>query len=570
MGHTRPAIDGGEHLREDAVPCRGVVDPRHPRDVRVHGSEGDEDSQECDDCPTVGAEGVRHHRGKGGDPAPDQVRPGADRDERDGEIEATNQDHADHHAAMEVPLRIPEFLRDVRGVLVPQVGPDNEGGRRADRRHPIRQKGRVVGGRDSRRRGHDGNGEGDEDGGHGGDLHAPREADSSIVDDERRDEDACGDEEDVQPGQRKDKTEVGRRRDGRRRGAQDRPRQKEPSGRRPRVEADAVSREGVDASGFGSLRRELGEGVGERIARERQQRPRDDRGGARDPSRKSRDDEDARSEERTDIDGDRVAEGDHTAQGRRGSRTAFLDRLQCGAHRGRFIEFLFITLPLGASPKTEVSVFGCTDGSDRLPGTRTLAATLFVSLDGVVESPEKWSFPFWSEETQKFKFDETFASDALLLGRVTYEGFAAAWPGRKDPDGFADRFNSMPKYVASRTLTKLAWNNSHLIQGDLAAEVSTLKQQPGRDIVIHGSPGLIRSLLPHGLIDEFRLLVYPLVLGRGKRLFDEGSEASLKLVESTTFSKGGVTRVYRPADKAGRAKQRETARPKRNTKRRRP
>ena len=247
---------------------------------------------------------------------------------------------------------------------------------------------------------------------------------------------------------------------------------------------------------------------------------------------------------------------------------AFLDRLQCGAHRGRFIEFLFITLPLGASPKTEVSVFGCTDGSDRLPGTRTLAATLFVSLDGVVESPEKWSFPFWSEETQKFKFDETFASDALLLGRVTYEGFAAAWPGRKDPDGFADRFNSMPKYVASRTLTKLAWNNSHLIQGDLAAEVSKLKRQPGQDIVIHGSPGLIRSLLPSGLIDEFRLLVYPLVLGQGKRLFDEGSQASLKLVESTTFSKGVVKLVYRPADKAGQARQRETARPKRNTKRR--
>src|SRR6058998_1942090 len=139
----------------------------------------------------------------------------------------------------------------------------------------------------------------------------------------------------------------------------------------------------------------------------------------------------------------------------------------------------------------------------RLPGTRTLAATLFVSLDGVVESPEKWSFPFWSEETQKFKFDETFASDALLLGRVTYEGFAAAWPGRKDPDGFADRFNSMPKYVVSSTLKKLDWNNSHLIRGDVAREVANLKKQPGEDIVIHGSPGLVRSLMPHGVIDEY-------------------------------------------------------------------
>src|SRR5207245_4231582 len=158
------------------------------------------------------------------------------------------------------------------------------------------------------------------------------------------------------------------------------------------------------------------------------------------------------------------------------------------------------------------------------PGTRTLAATLFVSLDGVVESPEKCSFPFWSEETQKFKFDETFASDALLLGRVTYEGFAAAWPGRKDPDGFADRFNSMPKFVASRTLAGLAWNNSHLVKGDLAAEVSKLKQQPAQDIVIHGSPGLLRSLLPSGLVDEFRSLVYPLLVRRVKRLLDQGSE----------------------------------------------
>src|SRR5437899_9707571 len=205
-----------------------------------------------------------------------------------------------------------------------------------------------------------------------------------------------------------------------------------------------------------------------------------------------------------------------------------------------------------------------------MPPARTLAATLFMTLDGVVEAPDKWSFSFWSEETGKFKLAETRASDALLLGRVTYEGFAAAWPGRKDADGFADQFNSMPKYVASRTLKKLEWNNSHLIKGDLAAEVSKLKHQPGKDIVIHGSPGLIRSLLPHGLIDEFRLLVYPLVLGQGKRLFDEGSQVSLNLVESTTFSKGVVKLVYRPSDNAGRAKQTGTARPKRNTKPRRP
>jgi len=185
---------------------------------------------------------------------------------------------------------------------------------------------------------------------------------------------------------------------------------------------------------------------------------------------------------------------------------------------------------------------------------RTLAATLFMSLDGVVESPEKWSFQFWSDETQKFKLNELRVTDALLLGRVTYEGFAAAWPSRKDTDGFADRFNSMPKFVVSKTLKKLDWNNSHLIKGDLATEVSKLKQQEGQDIVIHGSPTLIRSLLPHDVIDEYRLLVYPLVLGRGKRLFDDASQAKLKLAESEAFSKGVVKLVYRRTDEAGQAK----------------
>ena len=181
-----------------------------------------------------------------------------------------------------------------------------------------------------------------------------------------------------------------------------------------------------------------------------------------------------------------------------------------------------------------------------------LAATLFMSLDGVVESPEKWSFPYWNDEIGKFKHEETFSSDALLLGRVTYEGFAAAWPSRKDPEGFADRFNSMPKHVASRTLKKLEWNNSHLVRGDIIAEVSKLKQQPGKDIVIHGSPGLIRSLMPHDLIDEYRLLVYPLVLGHGKRLFDETSPTNLKLVETKTYDTGVVKLVYHRASKPGK------------------
>lgn len=198
-----------------------------------------------------------------------------------------------------------------------------------------------------------------------------------------------------------------------------------------------------------------------------------------------------------------------------------------------------------------------------MPPPRTLAATLFMTLDGVVEAPDKWSFPFWSEETGKFKLEELHATEALLLGRVTYEGFAGAWPGRKDPDGFADRFNSMPKYVASNTLKKLDWNNSHLIEGDLATGVSKLKKQPGRDIVIHGSPTLIRSLMPHNLIDEYRLLVYPLVRGQGKRLFDESSQANLKLAESQTFSKGVVKLVYKPAPKDRGATKTGRAAPKR-------
>ena len=182
-----------------------------------------------------------------------------------------------------------------------------------------------------------------------------------------------------------------------------------------------------------------------------------------------------------------------------------------------------------------------------------LAATLFMTLDGVVEEPQNWSFRYWNDEIGKFKHEETFGSDTLLLGRVTYEGFAAAWPSRKDPEGFADRFNSMPKYVASRTLKKLDWNNSQLIKGDLVAAVSKLKENPGQDIVIHGSPGLIRSLLPHDLIDEFRILVYPLTLGAGKQLFNESSRMNLNLIESKAFSTGVVKLVYHRDEKAAKA-----------------
>jgi len=177
---------------------------------------------------------------------------------------------------------------------------------------------------------------------------------------------------------------------------------------------------------------------------------------------------------------------------------------------------------------------------------RNIIVTEFITLDGVTEAPEKWSFPFWNDEISKFKHDELFASDALLLGRVTYQGFAAAWPSRTDKQGYADRINSLPKYVVSTTLEKPEWNNSTLIKANVAEEIAKLKQQPGQDIVIHGSNTLVRALMPHNLIDEYRLLVYPMVRGTGKRLFQDDSQAALKLSETKTFGSGVVLLRYQP------------------------
>ncbi len=183
---------------------------------------------------------------------------------------------------------------------------------------------------------------------------------------------------------------------------------------------------------------------------------------------------------------------------------------------------------------------------------RKIVVSEFVSLDGVIEDPggsEKskhggWTMPYWSDEIGKFKFDELFGSDTLLLGRVTYQGFADAWPSRTDEQGFAQRMNGLPKYVVSTTLDEVEWNNSRLIKGDVAKEVSKLKQQPGRDILIAGSGELVHELMKHDLIDEYRLLVYPVVLGSGKRLFAEGTKANLKLLEARTFASGVVLLRY--------------------------
>jgi dihydrofolate reductase len=172
----------------------------------------------------------------------------------------------------------------------------------------------------------------------------------------------------------------------------------------------------------------------------------------------------------------------------------------------------------------------------------------FVTLDGIMEAPDQWSFQFWNEEIAKFKFDELFASDALLLGRVTYQGFAAAWPSMTDEEGFAERMNSLPKFVVSKTLEEVEWNNSRLIKGNIAEEVSKLKQQPGQDILISGSGDLIHTLTQYNLIDEYRLLVYPVVLGSGKPLFKSlNDQLHLKLLETKTFDSGVVLLSYQPA-----------------------
>ena len=175
---------------------------------------------------------------------------------------------------------------------------------------------------------------------------------------------------------------------------------------------------------------------------------------------------------------------------------------------------------------------------------RNVVVTEFLSLEGVMEEPA-WTFRYWNDEIAQFKGEESAAGDALLLGRVTYQGFAAAWPESKDEG--AAYFNSVRKYVVSRTLEEpLAWNNSTLINGDIVAAITELKQQDGRDIVVHGSATLVQTLMEHDLVDRYRLLVYPLVLGKGKRLFREGIPATLKLLESQVFSSGVVAVVYAP------------------------
>lgn len=177
---------------------------------------------------------------------------------------------------------------------------------------------------------------------------------------------------------------------------------------------------------------------------------------------------------------------------------------------------------------------------------RNLVVTEFLSLDGVMENPA-WTLRYWNDEIANFKAEETSASEPMLLGRVTYQGFAAAWPESKDEG--APYFNSTRKYVVSTTLDKVEWNNSVLIKDNIVEEITRLRQQDGSDLVVHGSGTLVQTLMRHDLVDRFRLLVYPVVLGKGRRLFQEGTTATLTLVETRSFSSGVTALIYEPERK---------------------
>jgi dihydrofolate reductase len=184
---------------------------------------------------------------------------------------------------------------------------------------------------------------------------------------------------------------------------------------------------------------------------------------------------------------------------------------------------------------------------------RRIVVTEFISLDGVVEDPGGaegykhggWTFKFNDPAGMQYKLDEVFQHDALLLGRVTYEGFAAAWPGQADEAGFADRMNGMRKYVVSSTLTDPSWQNSEVLGPDLKSEVERIKAQDGGDILVAGSVRLVQGLLALGLVDELRLMTFPIVLGSGKRLWAQSDDAfKLRLASAQPLNSGTVILTY--------------------------
>ncbi len=177
-----------------------------------------------------------------------------------------------------------------------------------------------------------------------------------------------------------------------------------------------------------------------------------------------------------------------------------------------------------------------------------LVATEYLSLDGVFEEPGRWSGPFFNEEAAAFKWAELQASDALLLGRNTYQGFAAAWPKMTAQTGeFGQKMNTMTKYVVSSTLDKVDWTGSKLVKGDMITQVRQLKKEPGHDLLLSGSAQLFNALMAADLIDRYRFMVHPVVLGKGKRLFADGVDKKpLALAESKSFASGIVVLEFRP------------------------
>ncbi|MFI5028492.1 MAG: dihydrofolate reductase family protein [Solirubrobacterales bacterium] len=188
---------------------------------------------------------------------------------------------------------------------------------------------------------------------------------------------------------------------------------------------------------------------------------------------------------------------------------------------------------------------------------RRIVVTEFVSLDGVMEDPGGsedtphggWSFKFQDPEGMKYKLEEVMEHDAMLLGRVTFEGFAEAWPDRSDEAGFADKMNSMKKYVVSSTLESPEWENSEVLGANLEAEVARIKEEPGQDILVAGSASLVHALTAAELVDEYRLMLFPIVLGDGKRVFGDSTDATvLELADSKVLDSGTVILTYHRAE----------------------
>ena len=175
---------------------------------------------------------------------------------------------------------------------------------------------------------------------------------------------------------------------------------------------------------------------------------------------------------------------------------------------------------------------------------RKLVESTFVTLDGVISAPQEWSPPYWDEEHAAYARELLFAADALLLGRMTYEAFAQAWPARSG-DEYTDRINALPKYVASRTLQDATWNAT-IIAGDVGEELAKLKEQPGDDILKFGTGELDRTLLEQGLVDELHFWIFPVLAGGGQRLIDGIERTHLTLVDSTRFESGIVVNTYSP------------------------